>query len=44
MSHKKPLQKVELTDIGKGEEPKLEPRILIENPECSYGKPDSENI
>lgn len=36
MSHKKPLQKVELTDIGKGEEPKLEPRILIENPECSY--------
>jgi adenine-specific DNA-methyltransferase len=31
------LQKLELTWIGKGEEPKLEPRILIENPEYSYG-------
>lgn len=30
------LQKLELTWIGKGEEPKLEPRILIENPEFSY--------
>lgn len=30
------LQKLELTWIGKGEEPKLEPRILIENPEYSY--------
>lgn len=35
MSTKK--QKLELTWIGKGEEPKLEPRILIENPEYSYG-------
>lgn len=33
---KKHLQKLELTWIGKGEEPKLEPRILIENPEYSY--------
>ena len=41
---KNKLQKLELTWIGKGEEPKLEPRILIENPECSYGDPDSENI
>ena len=31
------LQKLELTWIGKGNEPKLEPRILIENPEYSYG-------
>jgi hypothetical protein len=31
MSNKKQLQKLELTWIGKGEEPKLEPRILIEN-------------
>jgi adenine-specific DNA-methyltransferase len=38
------LQKLELTWIGKGEEPKLEPRLLIENPDYSYGDPDSENI
>jgi len=44
MSNKNPLQKLELTWIGKGEEPKLEPRILIENPEYSYGDPDSENM
>ena len=44
MSNKKTLQKLELTWIGEGEEPKLEPRILIENPEYSYGDPDSENM
>lgn len=38
------LQKLELTWIGKGEETKLEPRILIENPEFSYGDPASENM
>lgn len=38
------LQKLELTWIGKGDEPKLEPRILIENPEYSYGDPASENM
>lgn len=37
-------QKLELTWIGKGEEPKLEPRILIENPEYSYGDANSENM
>ena len=36
MSKNTPLQKLELTWIGKGDEPKLEPRILIENPEYSY--------
>ena len=41
---KNKLQKLELTWIGKGDEPKLEPRILIENPEYSYGDPNSENI
>jgi len=41
---KKPLQKLELTWIGKGDEPKLEPRILVENSEYSYGDPDSENM
>jgi adenine-specific DNA-methyltransferase len=44
MSNKKQLQKLELTWIGKGEEPKLEPRILIENPEYSYGDPNSQNM
>lgn len=41
---KKPLQKLELTWIGKGDEPKLEPRILIEQPEFSYGDVDTENM
>lgn len=40
----KPLQKLELTWIGKGDEPKLEPRILVENPEYSYGDPTTENM
>ncbi len=40
----KPKQKLELTWVGKGEEPKLEPRILLENPEYSYGDPDSPNM
>jgi adenine-specific DNA-methyltransferase len=44
MANKKQLQKLELTWIGKGEEPKLEPRILIENPEYSYGDPETENM
>jgi len=37
-------QKLELTWVGKGEEPQLEPRILIENPEYSYGDKDSQNM
>ncbi len=41
---KKTLQRLELTWIGKGDEPKLEPRILIENPEYSCGDPNSENM
>ncbi|ACF44192.1 site-specific DNA-methyltransferase [Pelodictyon phaeoclathratiforme] len=40
----KPNQKLELTWIGKGEEPKLEPRILIEQPEYSCGDPGSGNM
>lgn len=44
MAHKNSLQKLELTWIGKGDEPKLEPRILIENPEYSYGDPNTENM
>jgi adenine-specific DNA-methyltransferase len=40
----KALQKLELTWIGKGNEPKLEPRILIEDPSKSFGDPKSENM
>jgi len=32
-------QKLELTWIGKDEQPRLEPRILIEDPERSYRQP-----
>jgi adenine-specific DNA-methyltransferase len=42
MTNKK--QKLELTWIGKDREVKLEPRILIENPDKSYGDPNSENM
>lgn len=44
MTHKNSLQKLELTWIGKGNEPKLEPRILIENPEYSYGESNTGNM
>jgi len=37
-------QKLELTWIGKDEQPVLEPRILIEDPAKSYGDPRSENM
>jgi adenine-specific DNA-methyltransferase len=37
-------QKLELTWIGKGDEPILEPRILIEDPEKSYGDPTTQNM
>ena len=40
----KQLQKLELTWIGKGEEPQLEPRILIEDPTKSFGDPKSQNM
>lgn len=36
--------KLELTWVGKYEEEKLEPRILIEDKSKSYGDPDTENI
>jgi len=37
-------QKLELTWIGKDDEVHLEPRVLIENPELSYGDRDTENM
>lgn len=36
--------KLELTWIGKDEQPKLEPRILIEDPEKSYGDKNNANM
>jgi adenine-specific DNA-methyltransferase len=42
MTNKK--QKLELTWIGKEKQPRLEPRILIEDPEKSYGNKNAENI
>lgn len=41
---KQNYNKLELTWIGKGDEPKLEPRILVENTEYSYGDPHSDNM
>lgn len=41
---KQKKQRLELTWIGKDEEIKLEPRILIEDPEKSYGDPSTENM
>jgi len=37
-------QKLELTWIGKENEPRLEPRILIEDPEKSYGDKNTQNM
>ena len=37
-------QKLELTWIGKDKQPVLEPRILIEDPEKSYGDKNAENM
>ncbi len=41
MNHK---PKLELTWIGKDQQPKLEPRILIEDQEKSYGEKNTENM
>lgn len=40
----KQLQKLELTWIGKGNEPKLEPRIFVEDPTKSFGDPSTHNM
>ena len=42
MANGKP--KLELTWIGKDQQPQLEPRILVEDPEKSYGDPRSQNM
>lgn len=38
------LQKLELTWIGKGKEPNLEPRILLEDTSKSFGDANTENM
>ncbi len=38
------MQRLELTWIGKGQEPEVEPRILLHDPSKDYGAPDSENM
>jgi adenine-specific DNA-methyltransferase len=39
-----PKGKLELTWVGKENHPRLEPRILVEDPKLSYGKSNAENI
>jgi adenine-specific DNA-methyltransferase len=36
--------KLELTWVGKHERVRLEPRVLVEDPEKSYGDPKNENM
>ena len=38
------MQKLELTWIGKGDEPRVEPRILLHDQSKDYGDPNSENM
>ncbi len=38
------MRKLELTWIGKGEEPAVEPRILLHDPSKDYGDPATENM
>ena len=39
-----PNQRLELTWIGKGEEPAVEPRILLHDADKDYGAPNTENM
>lgn len=38
------MQRLELTWIGKDEQPQVEPRILLHNPSKDYGDPNAENM
>lgn len=38
------MQRLELTWIGKGAEPQIEPRILLHDPSKDYGDPNTENM
>lgn len=37
-------QRLELTWVGKGEDPAIEPRILLHDPSKDYGDPNTENM
>ena len=39
-----PKQKLELTWVGKGRDPAVEPRILLHDPSKDYGDPDADNM
>jgi len=39
-----PNQRLELTWVGKGEEPAVEPRILLHDADRDYGDPNAENM
>lgn len=39
-----PKQKLELTWVGKGQDPEVEPRILLHDPSKDYGDPLAENM
>jgi adenine-specific DNA-methyltransferase len=38
------MQRLELTWIGKGEDPAVEPRVLLHDPSKDYGDPNTENM
>ena len=38
------MQKLELTWVGKGNEPAVEPRILLHDPSRDHGEPDTGNM
>ena len=38
------MQRLELTWIGKGEDPAVEPRILLHDPSKDYGDPNTGNM
>ena len=38
------MQRLELTWIGKGKEPQVEPRILLHDPSKDYGDPTANNM
>lgn len=38
------MQRLELTWIGKGEDPAIEPRILLHDPSKDYGDPNTQNM
>ena len=38
------MQRLELTWIGKDEQPQVEPRILLQDPSKDYGDPNAQNM